>query len=43
MSKTVTLSFQTHTFDKRDKSTTLDKYVSSKKDLLDVVFKLLNK
>ena len=43
VAKTITLSFQTQNFERRDKSQTLDTYVSEKKELLDIVTKLLNK
>jgi nucleotidyltransferase/DNA polymerase involved in DNA repair len=43
IAKTVTLSFQTQNFEKRDKSLTLDNHTSEKKDLLDIVVKMLTK
>jgi nucleotidyltransferase/DNA polymerase involved in DNA repair len=43
VAKTVTLSYQTQNFEKRDKSQTLDNYTCEKQDLLDVVVKMLTK
>lgn len=41
LAKTVTVSYQTHTFQKHDKSQTIDKYTNKKKDLWDVVEKVI--
>ena len=43
MAKTVTLSFQTQNFEKRNKSQTMDNYICEKKNINDVVVRLLRK
>lgn len=41
LAKTITVSYQSHTFQKHDKSHTIDKYTNKKKDLWDVVEKVI--
>lgn len=40
LAKTITISYQTHTFQKHDKSFSLDHYTNKKKDIWDIVEKV---